>query len=204
MTDIQIHESATFNEKTLVIDEGQNNRIILHQRARIGIGGATVKLEFKGSNNLIELYDWSYLKRGDYRCVGDGNRIIFGKKTTVNKAGFLAEDGSRITLGEDCMLSYDIQVRTTDAHSIYDTITGELKNPPEDVTLGDRCWIGRDVCIQQGVTLANDTIVGTRALVTKPFLQPNTAIAGIPARIVSENVRWKRNPPKRAMRHAAE
>lgn len=196
MAHVELAEGAVLLEKSFITDEGTNNRIILHENARFGTIGSP-RIEFKGSNNTLEVFESCTIKRGHYRFVGDGNRISFGKKTTLNGAYFLCDGGSLISTGEDCMFSYEIELRTTDAHTLFDTQTGELLNPPEDIIIGDHCWIGKGACILQGVVLPNDTVVGTRALVTKSFDEPFTAIAGIPAKVVRRNVGWRRPPPTR-------
>lgn len=93
------------------------------------------------------------------------------------------------------MLSYELELRTTDAHSLFDRQSGELKNPPAGISIGDHCWIGKGACILQGVSLTNDVVVGTKSLVTKSCNEPYVALAGIPAKIVSRDTAWDRTPP---------
>ena len=44
--------------------------------------------------------------------------------------------------------------------------------------------------INKGVSIKQDTIIGTGSVVTKPFDESNVVIAGTPAKIVKRNVVW--------------
>ena len=54
----------------------------------------------------------------------------------------------------------------------------------EPIEIGCNYWIGADAIILPGVHLADHTIVGAGAVVTKSVNNPNCIVAGIPARIV--------------------
>lgn len=56
----------------------------------------------------------------------------------------------------------------------------ELGKP---VTIGDNCWIGGNAIINPGVTLGNNVVVASGAVVTKSF-GDNVVIGGNPARIL--------------------
>ena len=193
---IEKHESAFLHPKSTITSTGHGNRVILLDRARAGQPGRIkgLRIELLGNNNTLILHPYVQLKAGHYRLSGEGATLEFGRGTTVNGAYFLC-DNAQIRLGEDCMLSYGIEFRTTDAHSIRQHSTGKLLNPPEGIAIGDHCWIGKEACIMKGVSLADNIIVGTRALVTKSFGVPYTALAGVPAKQVSEDVEWHRAPP---------
>ena len=51
------------------------------------------------------------------------------------------------------------------------------------VTLGDNCWVGGMAVINPGVTLGNNVVVASGAVVTKSF-GDNVVIGGNPARII--------------------
>jgi acetyltransferase-like isoleucine patch superfamily enzyme len=188
--------SAFLNENAIIKCEGEGNRLILLQNAKLGKLG-TPKLEFLGNNNTLIIGEWCNVKRGHYRLTGNNNVIDIGTKTTINGAYMLCDAGSCIKVGSDCLLSYSLEFRTTDAHSIFDKNTGDLLDRPSDINVGNHVWIGKEACILQGVKLADNIIVGMRALVTKCFLDEFTAIAGAPAKIVNSGVTWDRQPPKK-------
>ncbi len=53
--------------------------------------------------------------------------------------------------------------------------------------IGDGVVIGVGAVVIGGVTIANNIAIGANAVVTKSFLEENIAIAGIPAKKVSDN-----------------
>jgi len=58
--------------------------------------------------------------------------------------------------------------------------------PPENVIIGENCWIGMNAMILPGVILGDYTIVGAGAVVTKSFQEGNVIIAGNPAKIIKK------------------
>jgi acetyltransferase-like isoleucine patch superfamily enzyme len=184
-------KGSKFNEKTLIKSEGENNRLILGDHCKFGSLG-TPKVEFLGSGNTIRLDDRAVLKRGHLRIVGDNQVIHIGKKTTINGVYILVDEQTSVTIGDDCMFSYSIELRTTDAHSILDKVSGKRINNAADIVIGDRVWVGKEVMINKGVTLSSDMIVGARALVTRSFDAEYCAIAGVPAAVVKKDVTWDR------------
>jgi acetyltransferase-like isoleucine patch superfamily enzyme len=49
--------------------------------------------------------------------------------------------------------------------------------------VGSNCWIGYGACILRGVTVGDNAIVGTSAVVTRDVPE-NAVVAGIPARVL--------------------
>ena len=52
------------------------------------------------------------------------------------------------------------------------------------ITIGNHCWIGGHATINPGVTLGDNVVVASGAVVTKSF-GDNVVIAGVPARVIS-------------------
>lgn len=62
-------------------------------------------------------------------------------------------------------------------------------------TIGDGVLIGVGAVILGGVTIANNIAIGANAVVNKSFLEENIAIAGVPAKKISNNgyLTWHKN-----------
>jgi len=175
---------------------GKGNKIYLDSGAKLGSLSAP-RLEFLGDNNTFHLKSNVNIKRGHYRFSDNEGSIIIGEKSSIGNAYFLCAQSTKIQLGKDCMLSYEVEFRTTDAHSLIDGDNLEVINYPGDIIIGDHVWIGKGACLLQDIELSSNVVVGTKALVTKSFLIEKVAIAGVPAKIVRENVLWDRKPPIR-------
>ena len=89
----------------------------------------------------------------------------------------------------DLGISSEIVIRTGDSHSVLNE-SGERINPAKDVVIGNHVWIGHRVLITKGVSIPENSIVGTGAILTKAIDKCGVVIAGVPAKIVKENINW--------------
>ena len=49
--------------------------------------------------------------------------------------------------------------------------------------VGSNCWIGYGACILRGVSVGDNSVIGTNSVVTKD-VPANAVVGGIPARII--------------------
>lgn len=92
----------------------------------------------------------------------------------------------RITIGNGVFIGDDVAIRDSDGHNIV----GSNKQMTMPIIIEDHVWIGAKVTIIKGVTIGAGAVVAAGAVVTKD-VPANTLVAGVPARIVKENVEWK-------------
>jgi acetyltransferase-like isoleucine patch superfamily enzyme len=64
-----------------------------------------------------------------------------------------------------------------------------------DVRVGHNCWIGYGACLLRGVSVGDNAVVGTSAVVTRD-LPANSVSAGVPARVLRmrdepRTLRWE-------------
>lgn len=167
---------------------GKNNKIEIERGCRLN--NCTIKIF--GNNNSIRIGKNCQINNGRFWVEDDNGTIFIQQNTTVNgNTEFASIEGKNITVGEDCMFSSNITLRTGDSHSILDMQDKRI-NPSADITIGGHVWLSEGVTILKGVNLPNNTIVGTKALVTKSFSDEFTAIAGVPAKVVKRAVKWDR------------
>lgn len=123
--------------------------------------------------------------------VGRGGSLFIGPRTSAGSALLVALGGA-LHIGGDCMLSYSIEIRTTDTHAIYDVASGERINPDRDVHIGDHVWLGKQVTVLKGARIGAGSIVGTRSLVSGELPELSVS-AGTPARVLRTGVTWTRH-----------
>lgn len=165
--------------------KGKNSKIIFGEGCVLN----TVSINVEQGSSLLDFGAATYI-RGRY-FVGAGSVVQVGNKTAMNRhVVFVATEGASIYLGEGCLLS-DVNMSTTDWHSIIDVETGNRINPAKDILIEDSVWIGEGVTIQKGVTVGHNSIIGAKSVVTKP-VKPNSLAAGIPAKVLKEGVTWQR------------
>lgn len=56
-----------------------------------------------------------------------------------------------------------------------------------DTHIGERCFIGANAIIMPGVTISNEVIVGSGAVVTKD-VSAHSIVAGNPAKVIKKNI----------------
>lgn len=163
-----------------------NNEIIIDQGAELN----NVKIRFTGSNS--KLYIGKNVKWKGYILIhGDDRFVSIGEGTTCIEVYLMCRDAD-ITIGQYCMLSRGIEIRSTDVHKIYDNKTKERINNPGDVIIKDRVWIAADSTISKGALISEDSVVGAKSFVSKEFEQAGIVLAGIPAKKIKENIHWQR------------
>ena len=164
-----------------------NNTIIFHK------GGAirNTAIYIRGDNNIVEIGEGSSIVNGEIWIEDNDNKVTIGSNTRMcGKIHLACTEGSSISIGNDCLFSSEIVFRTGDSHSIVD-MSGNRINQAADILIGDHVWVGHRVLINKGVVIKENSVVGTGAIVTKPFDESNVVIVGIPAKITKRNVDWK-------------
>ena len=174
-----------------------------------------MKLKLYGKNNYIEIHEPLMVKREFYvSCIsnnsivigsnnkydvcrlylGSNNKILIGKNTTIENADLITKNSTntQIKIGDDCMISYNVKIRTNDGHTIYDNSTKEILNKAQNVMIDNHVWIAANATILKGVEAPANSIIANGAIVSRKFTKENCIIAGNPAQIVKENVNWTR------------
>lgn len=170
---------------------GDSNEIVVETSTML----KNVRFYIKGNHNRIYISGDVEFRNGGLLWIEDDNCLIeIGKGSTFNGHTHLAatEPNSVLSVGEDCMFAYDIDVRTGDSHSIIDLNTNKRINYAKDVIIGNHVWIAAHVTILKGSIISPDSVVATRSVVTKDFKKSNVLIGGSPAKILKERITWDR------------
>ena len=165
-----------------------NNRVEIYEPYLIS---SKLTLVFEGSSNTFKLGANSRLHSLNI-SFGNDNTFVAGENFTVVglKAFLIRSNGKKITIGSNCMFSFALVFRTSDAHSVYDNQTKQVLNPPDNIEIGNHVWIAANSTILKGVKIPDNCIIGAQSVVNKKFDKPNCIIAGIPAGVKKENINW--------------
>lgn len=112
--------------------------------------------------------------------------------SSTNPVYMTIAEGTKVVIGEDCMFATNNQIRTDDAHPIYDSLSGQRVNLAKDIYIGNHVWIAFGATIMGGAKIGDGSIVGAYALAKKTYPN-NCIIAGTPARVIRRNIFWERN-----------
>ena len=118
------------------------------------------------------------------------NSIIISDNVTIEGAHIaVTGKGKKVTIGNDCMISYDVTFRTGDSHAIIQN--GKKINDEKDIELSEHIWTGQGVTILKGVHIASNSIVGNGSLVTHA-IESYTLNVGFPSHVIKNNINWSR------------
>ncbi len=128
---------------------------------------------------------------GQFQVFGNSYiRVAKGGKLILN-GGFINENvqitaGDVVEIGNGFTCGRDVVIRSYDGHTICQE--GYVVSAP--IKIGNHVWIGQGATILKGVTIGDGAIIAAGAIVTKDV--PSGCIAaGVPAKVVRENVAWK-------------
>ena len=187
--DKTIFEMKNVRLKRIKIDiHGKGNKVIIDDNTFLN----NCSIKIYGNNNIIHIGKKCNLNGCVFWLEDNDNRISIDENVTVNgSTSFACIEGSSIVVGQDCMFSSNISLRTGDSHTLTD-MEGNRTNFSEDILIGEHVWICANVFINKGVKISSNTVVGSCAVVTKKFNEENIIIAGNPANIIKQNTNWMR------------
>ncbi len=168
---------------------GTNNTLTLHPQASLHALTAHFDCNY-GQINIGSTRGVTPLKAfirvGQDSTVTIGNNVSNSTTVTIS-----AVEGTHVTIGNDCMLSSQVEIRTDDAHPIFDVRTGKRSNPSRSIRIGNHVWLAKRSAVLGGASIADGSVLGFGSVLTGKI--PNNSIAvGTPAKVVRRDVVWER------------
>jgi acetyltransferase-like isoleucine patch superfamily enzyme len=147
-----------------------------------------------GKDARVVLGRWSWLGHGTKVRAHEGEVLIGAKSVLGQECTISAYQ--HVSIGRECIVADRVMLIDFD-HGVVEVerpirLQGIYKR---DVRVGHNVWLGYGACILRGVSVGDNAIVGTNAVVTKD-LPANAVAAGAPAKVI----RMRDEP--RAMRWA--
>lgn len=128
--------------------------------------------------------------RGLYLHCDDGT-ISIGNNFKANYNAHISCEHSKITIGNDCSLGWDCVLKTCDGHFML--VGGNQIENFAPIIIGNHCWIcSKSAILKKGFLGNNCVLAYNSTLVNKISSNDNLLYAGQPARIVKENIDWKK------------
>ncbi len=147
-------------------------RTIIHNEGKIFVNGYT----WIGVGCRINVYKEAELHIGN-------NFKVTGRTTIMCR--------KMITIGADCLFSWDIQLMDSDFHKIYDENDTQI-NFDKGILIGDHVWIGARSTVLKGAQIPTNSIVAAGSLFSGCKNDENCIYAGQgkTLKIVKDNVWW--------------
>lgn len=158
--------------------------------------------EHKGSwtmlhKSRLEIGDRGLFKYGNL-YLEENSILRVGKDFTIEINYRVNSDrDTAILIGDDCMFSFDIILKSNDGHSIFDIRTAKNLNTSyatreyRKIDIGNHVWIGMRAIILYDTQIKDGSIIGAMSIV-KSEIPNNSIAAGVPARIVRRDIAWSR------------
>jgi acetyltransferase-like isoleucine patch superfamily enzyme len=175
------------SQKSYLSIKGNHNKININSGANI----KSLKIDIKGNGNDLEFEDNVLIENLSIHCEGDNCRFLIARGSYISAAVFiLAESGTSIKIGKNCMFAGGIEVRTGDSHGIFDISSRNRINYGKDVVIGNCVWIANGATILKGSNIPHGSIIGSKSIVSGVLEFENAIYVGAPAKVVKLNVAW--------------
>jgi acetyltransferase-like isoleucine patch superfamily enzyme len=147
-----------------------------------------------GPNAVVHLGRWSWLGHGTKVRAHDGE-VRIGAKSVLGQECTISAF-QHVSIGRECIVADRVMLIDFD-HGMV-----EVERPirtqgiyKRDVRVGHNVWIGYGACILRGVTVGDNAVIGTSAVVNRD-IPANAVAGGVPARVIRvrdepRTLRWR-------------
>jgi acetyltransferase-like isoleucine patch superfamily enzyme len=152
-----------------------------------------VKLEI-GRHATLRVGRWAWIGHGCKIRVHEGE-VAIGAKTVMGQECTISAY-QRVSIGRECILADRVMLIDFD-HGVTEVdrpirLQGIYKR---DVRVGNNVWIGYGACVLRGVSVGDNSVVGTNAVLPSDVPE-NAVVGGVPARVIRmreapSTMRWQ-------------
>ncbi|HMD56132.1 MAG TPA: acyltransferase [Solirubrobacteraceae bacterium] len=152
-----------------------------------------VQLEI-GRDATLRIGRWAWIGHGCKVRVHEGE-VSIGAKTVIGQECTISAY-QHVSIGRECIVADRVMMIDFD-HGVTEVerpirLQGIYKR---DVHVGHNVWIGYGACVLRGVSIGDNSVIGTNAVVTRSF-PANAVLAGVPAQVVRmrqapTSMRWE-------------
>ena len=147
-----------------------------------------------GRDAHVHLGRWSWLGHGCKIRAHEGE-IRIGAKSVLGQECTISAF-QHVSIGRECIVADRVMLIDFD-HGVVD-VERPIREQgiyKRDVRVGHNVWVGYGACFLRGVTVGDNAVVGTSAVVTGD-VPANAVVGGIPARVLRmrdapSSLRWE-------------
>lgn len=131
------------------------------------------------------------LTAGEVYCGGGSSIVLHGPLVATRCAVVDARNGGSVVAGPEQLWAADVYVATDDMHRLEDRTTGERLNPSgASIRLGRHVWLCKDAVVTGHAEVGDGAVVAMRSVVRGQKVPAHSVVAGVPARVVRDDVAW--------------
>lgn len=124
------------------------------------------------------------LRYGAYIEIVNGGKLTIGQGAA--NVGLTIMCAKEITIGNGVRIGRNVSIRDWNGQHVIVNDTYVNHAP---VKIEDRVWLCTGCTIMPGVTIGEGSVIATNAVVTKD-VPPRSLVAGIPAKVIKNNIEW--------------
>ena len=179
----------------------RRNRMLTLKYARLIVRWAWLKLRWRGRletdglcfvgpgvtfeigpDAKVRLGRWSWIGHGTKIRAHEGE-VEIGAKTVLGQECTISAF-QHVSIGRECIVADRVMLIDFD-HGVVETERPirEQGIYKRDVRVGHNVWVGYGACFLRGVTVGDNCVVGTYAVVNRD-VPANAVVAGVPARVL--------------------
>lgn len=148
--------------------------------------GPRVKIQI-GKDAKLHLGRWSWVGH-DTKIRAHEGEVRIGAKSVIGQECTISAY-QHVSIGRECIVADRVMLLDFD-HGVVDVerpirLQGIYKR---DVRVGHNVWVGYGACFLRGVTVGDNAVVGTSAVVTRD-VPANAVVGGVPARLIRMRAR---------------
>ena len=192
-SDLSIGKDCKVNNVGFVVSKGA---VVLEGNNILSSGGRTEKAGYTVMDGSLSIGDHNQLQNSIW--IRFGGSVSVGRFNCINAGSEIRCDES-VRIGSYNMISYDCDIWDTNTHCFYlleqrkemfekdFPHIGNERNKPrtKPVVIGDGNWIGKRSCILKGSILGDETVVGTRAIVSNCTVENGQRVVPSKSEILS-------------------
>jgi len=167
-------------------------KINTNSLALIGVCSNKIGLD-RSSRGQFWVSKGASVSLGNMVRVARGCKIFVEGKMAIGNNTYIQPNANivankEVTIGSECAISWNFQALDDDLHTLI--VNGVEKDKVGNIHIGNHVWIGCNVTILKNTEIADNCVIAAGSVV-KGIFPPNCLIAGIPAKVVKENIDWK-------------
>lgn len=161
---------------------------------KIGFGGAgcfdkKYQRTILGIDGKIKFKDSAYIGSGTRIIVGNDASLEIGSNFTVTSCSSIIVM-NKVVFGNNVLMSWEVLLLDTDFHHIIQIDSNKINMNKKPIIIGNHVWIGCRATILKGSIIDDDSVIGAGSVVSDIFDRKNILIAGVPARIMRNQISW--------------
>ena len=115
------------------------------------------------NDGIIKINGTVRIGSGTYLLIGSKGFLEVGDNFEIKANGKIIAV-NQISIGDNCLVSWDVSIMDTDWHKIRNK-HGVILNPNKPIILNDHIWIGMGTTILKGTTIESDNIIAANSTI---------------------------------------